>query len=264
MKHCIIMTAYKDAALINAFVESIPDDWGVYIHLDKKSSIQPTDISDKARVFSWKKVYWGAWEHLYVMLRLMQEAMNDGTDYDYYHTLTGQDFFATAPADFDKVIEEGKNYLEYNPLLIPGWWFDGGYRIYQFRTVSSFYDVRYGRGAKINYYIDHYIYDTLKRHNRLRPLPKFPLYGGSLYCTLHKDFVAYCLTDRFPRKFLRSLKHTLCGEELYFQTVIMNSPFRDTAVNDQLRHIVWVEGTPKLLTPDDGKPPASSSFARSI
>ena len=44
MKHCIIMTAYKGADLINNFLNRVPNDWGVYIHIDKKSSMQPSDL----------------------------------------------------------------------------------------------------------------------------------------------------------------------------------------------------------------------------
>ena len=40
MKHCIIMTAYQDLPMINKFIESTPEDWGIYIHLDAKLDIQ--------------------------------------------------------------------------------------------------------------------------------------------------------------------------------------------------------------------------------
>lgn len=36
MRHCIIMTAYKDIDMINEIISYLPDDWGCYVHLDKK------------------------------------------------------------------------------------------------------------------------------------------------------------------------------------------------------------------------------------
>lgn len=60
MKHCIIMTAYKDAELINNFLKKVPKDWGVYIHIDKKSSLQPTDLHHENAIIEKKyKIYWG-------------------------------------------------------------------------------------------------------------------------------------------------------------------------------------------------------------
>lgn len=41
MKHCIIMTAYKDVGLINKIIESAPDNFDFYIHLDKKCQNKP-------------------------------------------------------------------------------------------------------------------------------------------------------------------------------------------------------------------------------
>lgn len=39
------MTVYKDVELINNFLEKVPADffWGGYIHIDKKSNINPIE-----------------------------------------------------------------------------------------------------------------------------------------------------------------------------------------------------------------------------
>lgn len=57
MKHCIIMTAYKDVGLINKIIESAPDNFDFYIHLDKKCQITPSDISPRANVFKKYKIF---------------------------------------------------------------------------------------------------------------------------------------------------------------------------------------------------------------
>ena len=51
MKHCIIMTAYKDVAMINRIIARCPDNWGIYIHLDRKSDIDESEIDSRAKVF---------------------------------------------------------------------------------------------------------------------------------------------------------------------------------------------------------------------
>ena len=48
MKHCVLITAYKDAPQINRLISRIPEDWGIFIHLDKKSEIKDGDIDSRA------------------------------------------------------------------------------------------------------------------------------------------------------------------------------------------------------------------------
>jgi hydrogenase maturation factor HypF (carbamoyltransferase family) len=55
-------------------------------------------------------------------------------------------------------------------------------------------------------------------------------------------------------------------DEMFFQTVLMNSPYQSMIVNDHRRYIDWTEGNrhPKTLTCDDLKALVSSDklFAR--
>jgi hypothetical protein len=41
--------------------------------------------------------------------------------------------------------------------------------------------------------------------------------------------------------FMKSLKHTLIPEEFFFQTILMNSPYKNRIVNDNLRYTDWTE-----------------------
>ncbi len=44
MNHYVIMTVYRDLSMINKVVEHIPNDWGIYIHIDMKSNIDISQI----------------------------------------------------------------------------------------------------------------------------------------------------------------------------------------------------------------------------
>lgn len=46
MRHCLIMTAYKDAEMINSIIDETPVSWGVYIHIDAKSSLLSSMINN--------------------------------------------------------------------------------------------------------------------------------------------------------------------------------------------------------------------------
>ena len=65
MKHIIIMTAYKDVALINRILGEVPDDWDAYVHIDEKSTISLSKLDQRAFVLKkynqlggGKTIYW--------------------------------------------------------------------------------------------------------------------------------------------------------------------------------------------------------------
>jgi len=68
---------------------------------------------------------------------------------------------------------------------------------------------------------------------------------------------------------LNRLKHSFCSEEIYFQTIIMNSPFSDKVINNNLRYIKWEYkngSMPAILDEEDYEEVEKSNqlFARKI
>ena len=52
--------------------------------------------------------------------------------------------------------------------------------------------------------------------------------------------------------YVRFFEHVFVPDELFFQTIIMNSELRDTVENDDLRYLDWSrEPAPAVLTRDD-------------
>lgn len=79
-------------------------------------------------------------------------------------------------------------------------------------------------------------------------------YGGSQWWSLTGKCIvwlaAICKPDNIVYEFYKS---TYIPDEMFFQTIIMNSPFAKSVVNDNLRYIDWTRGTeyPRILTKDD-------------
>ena len=235
------MTAYKDVSSINRFIDATPNEWGIYIHWDKNPSTfdERDKISKRAVVLSLKKVYWGAWEHVDVILSLMRIA-NKEKEYDYFHIVSGQDYYAVNPSIIDKRVCEppGGSYVEYFTIPYQRWdlpW-ESGYGIFQYRTLASYGDVRYGFLRIANKLLQY----TQKLLPFLkRKLPSMELYGSSVYCSLHRDFVTWLLTDTEAQKFISSLKNSTCCEEVVIATLIMNSPYRGKCIPQNFRYIPW-------------------------
>lgn len=248
MKHCLIMTVYKDVEMINQIIDETPVSWGIYVHIDTKSSLASSMISNRAVIIKKYRIYWGGVEHLHAFIELMNMALSSGENYDYYHLITGQDYYAVSPAQFDTILgDDGMNYLDVFPLPRQGWW-GNGLDILKYKTLSSKTDTRKGLTRK---------WDTLLRITQKvlglqQSLPLYPIYGGSVYCSLTKDAVNEIVNGKISNDLLKRLKNTTCGEEVYFQTVLMNSYLRNKIFNNQLRYIDWsVKDAPKILVDKD-------------
>lgn len=256
MKHCLLITIYKNVAVCNHLLETMPEGWGAFVHIDAKCSINPEDINPRAVAFKRYRVYWGAVEHLKAFLLLMKAACQSAADYDYYHLISGEDYWAMNPSRFDDCLKEGLSYMEVHPLPRPGW-HNGGYDILKYRTLSSKGDIRKGvlslknKGLKL--------WQMVSRSQN--SLPPYPLYCGSVYCTLYKDAVQEVLEGSLAGDLMERLAGTCLGEEVFFQTIIMNSPLKDTVVNNCPRYMDWnTVPAPKYLEADDFNSITSSLY----
>ncbi|GFS32746.1 core-2/I-branching beta-1,6-N-acetylglucosaminyltransferase family protein [Actinidia rufa] len=89
-----------------------------------------------------------------------------------------------------------------------------------------------------------------------RPTPDaFTVFTGkfsSLYCSewvvLSRSFLEFCVIgwDNLPRTLLMFSNNAILPQELYFHSVICNSPeFKNTTVNSDLRYMIW-DNPPKM------------------
>lgn len=81
-------------------------------------------------------------------------------------------------------------------------------------------------------------------------------WGGSGYWTLcreHADYVAQFI--RSHPKFVRFFRRGYVPDEIFFQTILLNSPYKTDIVNDDIRNIDWSDPreTLKVLLKDDWK-----------
>ena len=71
----------------------------------------------------------------------------------------------------------------------------------------------------------------------------FKPYGGSSWWCLTRECLTYI--HGFIKEnpdFFDYFKYVNLSEEIFFQTLILNSPFKDSVVNDDLRCIDWSDG----------------------
>lgn len=246
MQQAILITAYTNLHHLDKIINFLGSNFNFYIHIDKKSKITDNVIarlSKKKNVFISCKydVNWGGINHLKCILLLLNEAHKNPLN-NFFHLITGHDY----PIKSEKEIESfllnnsNKSFMEYNKFPYDEWE-EGGYDRMLYYNLYDCFNARSGWKKSI---VRNFI-KIQKACGLKRSFPKnFPndIYGGSTYWSLHKKCVDYVFEYlQANPSFLKRFKYTFCSEEIFFQTILLNSPFKESIENNNKRFIVWEE-----------------------
>jgi len=244
--HLILCHAYPDQLkrLIGRLQHA---DAHFYIHLDKKTEImefQP--LSELPNVYFIKNrvnVHWAGYSQVQSTINGFKEILESGITYDYTNLLSGQDY----PV---KSIEDIHDFLAANP----GKAF--------MHTLSVYHEWQEAIPRLTKYYLADNAFpgkNTIERMmNSLLPKRRMPEkmepVGRSTWFTVSAGCVQYII-DYLQENpsFARFFKMSWGADEIFFQTILYNSVFKNDMVNDNLRYIDWSAGgaNPKLLTMAD-------------
>jgi hypothetical protein len=259
-----IISAYKYPGQLVRLISRLANP-GVsfYVHIDKKAAdfvyreaVEGTRHLPDVHFLKRYRCYWGGFGHVQATLEGLEEIFRRKIPFDYAILLTGQDY----PIKSNEYIRDflvrnrGKSFMHHFPIPT-GEWEDTG-----LARVENWHLRWFGR---------HLVFPgnlapALRRSfpNGLKP------YGGSSYWCLSRDCVEYVY--RFihrNRPFVNYFKYVNVPDEIFFQTILMNSPLAMSVVNDDLRYVVWSvpdSGSPEVLRMGDFEQIARSPklFAR--
>lgn len=211
-----------------------------YVHKDKGTpfygweNIFDTYRSGNFLFIAKYKMGWGTFR----MVEATLDAMNyfSTFDYDYFINLSGQ-CYPIKPISMIKEELAKQNVADIECFKLPSSkWTNGGL-------------------DRINYFY----FRVWQRHNIRIPLLKRTLpcnlepYGGFTWFMLPKRFVNYILdyVSGHP-EILRFYRYCEIPEEMFFATIIMNSPLKSDVVNDNKRYILWKKKpSPEILRKGD-------------
>lgn len=242
MKHAILITAYTNFEHLKDIVECFDVHFEIYIHIDKKSDIDSNTLEhlttySQVQLVSRKyNVNWGGINHLKCILYLAEEALKHPA-VERFHVISGHDYPIKHNSYFIDYFNshQQENYINYHELPSPKWP-NGGLERLEYYNLYDVLDAKRYR---------HYIFKFVNWQRKLglkRSLPKKvpKLYGGETWWSLTREALSYVMDYTYEHKFLlKRFKHTFCSEEMYVHTVLLNSEFASTIVNDSLRYIDW-------------------------
>ncbi|NTW32736.1 MAG: beta-1,6-N-acetylglucosaminyltransferase [Bacteroidetes bacterium] len=215
------------------------------------------------------------------ILNALNLLIKNNIEFDYVNLISGQDYPIKTNeyiSDFFNK-NKGKEFIEFwpmypikNPETYPNhrWGADRQlYRIDRFNVkfLGKKHSIPEVESRRL---IDHNLYNTLKiflfespkyiREKRWseeaillffsRILPhrrKIPenleIYGGHGWWSITKECAEYVVNfSKKNKKFNKFFKFTLIPDEMYFQTLIVNSPFKKQIENNFIRKIEWQNG----------------------
>lgn len=256
LRHAVAVLAHDDMESLARLINSFDGDFAFYVHIDRnwrdfsESSLRKTlKHPDCVRLYSWSHVKWGSLGIIKTQLKLISHALSSAS-YDYIHLMSGHDAALAPCGEIKRHFAEnnGKEFMEWHQLPYAGW--EGG--TFSRLTRIGLYDILDYNVASRRKVIEWF--NALQRRlgfNRHIPGHYPRLYGGSNWMSLTGNCWRYIL-DNYKPSFFRRLRFTFAPDEVFFQTVVMNSSFAANVTGRNLRQICWsASGAVKTLTKYD-------------
>jgi hypothetical protein len=257
MKIAILITAYHKPNQLIQLVECLGNKLkysDIYIHFDLKSGLDESSLRTLCdlgvNVLRRYRVYWGGFNQLKSIVSLVELALAKNK-YDYLILISGQDVPIKSYEELVKFLAEnyGKSFIDSKKFPIENWNYRRGFgRVHWF----WFLDHIHYRGVHRLQRVGHYIFN---KFSIVKSAAKgLDFYGGSDWWMLPGEVASLCLSEfKSNKKLVSCFRHSFIPSEMFFQTVINNSKFQATIVNNNKRYILWREGSghPECLTRDE-------------
>jgi hypothetical protein len=263
MKLAYIIMAHKQPEQLKRLILKLQTDHtSFFIHISRQAgnTYEETQelLKDIPNIYFLprKKTHWGHPSLVKVAISGIKALCESGVSYDYALLLSGQDYPIKPTSHIEQFFTDnaGKQFTRFSPLDetnpravgTPPW--NGIHRI------KSRYLLFHSRRLRLP-------------GTRSMPYAYTP-YLGYLWWSFSQDFVEYIHTFLASHKrYSRFFNQVLISDEFFFQTLLLNSPFKENAVDDDLRYTDWENPNPfppAILTADyiDRLQEAPHLFAR--
>lgn len=249
MKQVILIHAHKDLDQLNALVGQLAhEDFVIYVNVDARSALDVTRINPQARLVRQRiAVHWGHWSQVRATLNSLAEIVEGVPGFDKVVFISAQDFPLLSNDALKTALDaaHGSELLECAPIGPDGWACQERYQY--------FYWPRGGRVARMAAKVLLRAMRSLglqrKMTGAMRP------YGGSCWWALSRPCIAMILARTRAEPSLEQFFSTVaCPDELFFQTLVMDSPFAAKVVSNNFRYIAWPDSgarNPKILDTGD-------------
>lgn len=248
-KHAYMIMCHDKLEQLKVLVSLLDDERNdIYIHMDRKTQFSNLDAVSscvkKAKI-NWVKrenVNWGGFSQIKAEYNLLNEATK--TKHMYYHLISGVDLpiksqneihdFFDANGGMEYISVEKCSNTDFN--IFP--------RIGQFHFFQEKIGRNSNKGMKVRL-AGRLELISIKIQNilgidRTKKLPS--IYKGAQWFSITHNMALYLLSRE--KDIERWFKYGIGVDELFVQTIAMQSPYKNKIENDNKRFIDWNRGQP--------------------
>ena len=247
IKIAYLILAYKNPSHLKRLIEALmSNDCAFYIHLDKKSNFTDFEFIKGENIYFCNHripVYWGDFSQVKAILIMIQQALNSHENFQYFVFLTGSDY----PLRSNKYIHK----------------FFNTYRGFEFISIVKMPSKMTGKTIeKLNTYrvqsnkpilqiiMKIFAKVGLARRNYRKYFGTIEPYSGSGAWALSKEACTYMIDFiRINKKIVKFFENVITSDEIFFQTIIGNSPFK-LKIKRNLTYADWSKrgSHPEIIT----------------
>lgn len=267
LKISFLILAHKNPSQLITFINTLDcKNVSFFIHINKDSDIINhrllEKIKTKENVFfikQRKKISWGGYSLVDSTLNLLKECLvKDTCDYISLHS--GQDLPIKNKYEIIDYLNrnQGKEFIKFWKIPKVGWGAGNGLE----RIKNYWFVDEYGFNESIKI-----VHEQKKSNIKRKYFEDIQPYGGSTWWTITRECAEFIIGYANENKtFCDYYKYTLLPDEGFFHTIVLNSHFKDTVINNNLRYIEWDkwQPNPKIFIRQDYNKLSSSDklFAR--
>ncbi len=257
-RHAYLIIAHNDFDVLEKLLMLLDNDRNdIFIHIDKKVKNFDFDyykniVKKSGLCFTERtNIMWG--HHSQIMCELLMLKYAVQGEYQYYHLLSGIDFPVKKQSEIHRFFDEnnGKEFVriaDFDKNSIES-------------RVVYYHFTRYHRNRnkyirRIGRYIDRMLVNIQKRLKIFRKIANAAnIKGGPNWFSITHSLAMYVVSEE---KWIRKhFKHTLCADEVFLQTLITNSSFKENLYlnnrkySDNMRYVSWGANAPRVLDNSD-------------
>lgn len=247
-KHAFLIIVHHEFEVLERLIEALDDKRNdLYVHFDKKLKILPAVkvnyskliiLEDQQRV----DISWGDVSMIQAELNLFKTSSESGS-YAYYHLISGVDMPLKKMDYFHNFFLEnqGKEFIGFYQGDIQGH-IDLKVRKYHLFPNSFKGKANFLFFLKKLFRFLFIKFQYLFHYNRNK---KVDFKKGTQWVSITEDLVNYIVKQE--QIIMKIYQYTFCSDEIFVQTLVWSSPFRDKIYNSKdegrgsLRAIQWID-----------------------
>lgn len=265
MRHAYLILAHDQPDQLLRLIDRISADWvSIYVHVDKKTDFATfgSEVKNRRNVHFLDDritVNWMGFSIVDATLRLLRRATADG--FHYCTLLSGADYPIKSNAFLQSFFGTAdKEYIAFWRLSNRPTWL---HKVQYFYFIDKIPIRGFAQNSEKSFW-RRYFWGRFFKYQKYMPKRRVPgslvPYGGPDWWTLSFDCVTWILghIDTHP-EIVRFYRRTASPGEMFFQTLILNSPLRNR-VNGLDEYESWLANRVETSTDADMLPDELFNF----